>query len=103
MLTGLPARRAVGDLAGVVEALDTEPVRRAEEVQTLARLADAYLAVTPPDAPGRFRKLAALGRFLDANARTSLVRNDLPIGEVRWEGKRLDELRERAIAALAAL
>lgn len=94
---------AAGDHAGVIALLDSVSVHWAGEVQSLARLAEAYLHTEPPDRLAHFRKLAALGRFLDAERIGSpSIRHELPLGDAFWSVARIKDLCMRVRACLDA-
>jgi hypothetical protein len=97
------ASLAARDPAGAVAALDTLLVHDLREVQSLARLAEAYLAM-PGDADlDPFVLAQALATFCGAHGETDpFTRCELPLSFPRWEKSRLDALAERAKAWLDA-
>lgn len=92
--------RCVGDLAGVVAALDHPFAWHFSEVQTLARLGEALLALEDGDPWQRDWGLAGvadrLGRQIDPQ-----LRIELPMGGARWSARRVDAVAARARAQLA--
>ena len=94
------ARLAEGDPPGAIGVLDTLLIHDLREVQSLARLADAYLAAGDGDGIDPFEKAFALATFSGAHAdKTIFSRNELPLCP-RWDVARLDALEARAIAWL---
>lgn len=89
---------SMGDARGVVAALRSGCVHRLRERQSLARLADAWLAL--PDEAGEaawFEKAQALSQFLDvADSRE----RDLPIAGA-WDDARVAGVAARSRAWLA--
>jgi hypothetical protein len=81
-----------GDARGTVQVLRRRSVTRSGEVQSLARMASAWLAIAPVDDHERFDKLLMLARFL-AVADERL--RDLPI-EGAWDRARIDDLVSEA-------
>lgn len=95
------ARLADGDPLGAIREMDTLLIHDLREVQSLARLAEAYLAV-PDDGEGidPFEKAFALATFSGAHAdKTIFSRQELPLWP-RWDVARLDALEARAVAWL---
>lgn len=91
-----------GDAAGAIRALDTLLVHDLREVQSLARLAEAYLAPQSDGPSDPFDKALALATFCGAHAETGpFVRTELPLSQPPWDKARLDELAARAKAWLA--
>lgn len=82
-----------GDSAGAIAALDHALMWRAEELQSAARLAAAYLE-SPVESFAKWLALAALGGI--RHALSGGDAHDLPLGERTWEKYRLDELERRA-------
>jgi hypothetical protein len=98
---GLLAR---GDAAAACEVLDSWPVWKAQEAQSLGRLAAALLAREPADPVGRFRKHLGLAAFLEAlEARDALQGHNLPLGPLGWSVERLEEVAARARGWLEAV
>ena len=88
------------DPLGAIRVLDTLLIQDLREVQSLARLAEAYLAVPDGEAIDPFEKAFALATFSGAHAdKTIFSRNELPLFP-RWDAARLDALEARAIAWL---
>lgn len=90
------ACRARGDIAGSLAALRQRCIYRARERQSLARLADTWLALPdPPDDAGAwFDKAQAFAQFLavaDTRAR------DVPIADA-WDDARIREIANRVRA-----
>ncbi len=94
---------AAGDAAGAVRALDTPLVHELGEVQSLARLAEAYLAIAGGAGLNPFVVAQALATFCGAHGETEpFTRCELPLSFPMWDGPRLDALAERAEAWLDA-
>jgi hypothetical protein len=92
-----------GDVEGARAAIDRPVVWRAEEVQSLSRLAEAYLQWEPTDGAWQFRKALALARFLDAERSDVPIRKELIFPGVMWPATRLADVEKRAQAWLDAL
>jgi hypothetical protein len=92
---------ARGDAAGAATALDGPVVWAAREVQSLARLAEAYLHIEPATRLDSLRKLAALGAFLDEHEAPNRERRELPPPGA-WDRARIDAIAARAHAWLDA-
>ncbi|MCW5801820.1 MAG: hypothetical protein KIT31_05490 [Deltaproteobacteria bacterium] len=92
--------RANGDERGALAALRIRIVYRGRERQSLARLADAWLATSedPDDAAAWFDKAQALAQFL---AVADAIERDLPIPDA-WDPRRISEVAVRARAWFAA-
>jgi hypothetical protein len=94
------ARMDAGDPRGAIGVLDTLLLPDLREVQSLARLAEAYLAAGDGEGIDPFEKAFALATFSGAHGdNTSFSRNELPVGP-RWDVERLDALEARAVAWL---
>jgi hypothetical protein len=92
-----------GDPAAVLAALTRDPFSTCGEVQILARLAEAWLAVPAPERRSRLHKIAALGRFVAAHAeRDPVSRRGLLLPGANWDDARLDDVSARASAWLDA-
>jgi hypothetical protein len=89
-----------GEAGSALEAADRSAVWRAGEVQSLARLAEAFLLAEPALPMQRYRKAMALALFISHHDDDSSLRNELPLTPGRLERERLDELRTRALAWL---
>jgi hypothetical protein len=97
------ARLAAGDPEGALAALDPRRFHTHDEVQVLARRAEAWLALSPPGGRRRFTKIMALATLLDADAgEPDDERDDLPVPGATWDRDRLDDLVRRAAAWLEA-
>ena len=97
---------AAGDPGGARNALSSLAVREAREVQTLARLARAWLQEPDEKTPegaaldGFVRRLA-LTRFVVAHAEKAPTRRrELPFPGARWDGAQLDALAREVQAWL---
>jgi hypothetical protein len=99
---------AAGDRGGARRALAGLAVREAREVQTLARLARAWLDEPTAAAPAGasvdgFALRLALAAFLAAHAeKAPTARRELPFAGARWDAATLDALATRAQARLDA-
>lgn len=94
---------ADGDLEGAIRTVDTLLVHDVREVQSLARLAEAHLAVAPGGSIDPFDKALALAAFCGAHGeQDAFTRCELPVSFPRWDTARLDELAGRARAWLDA-
>jgi hypothetical protein len=90
-----------GDPEGAIRLLDTLFIHDVQEVQSLARLAEAHLAVADGAPSDPFDKALALATFCGAHGETeAFTRNDLPVSFPRWDTARLDALAARARAWL---
>jgi hypothetical protein len=88
---------AQGDAAGARRAVDRLIVNEAREVQSLGRLAEAWLLDAPPRGALRFDKARALASFCAAQAERSLAfRRELLLPRGRWDEARLSEVASRA-------
>lgn len=88
------------DHEGAVRALDTPVVWSSFEVQSLARLAEAYLSIEATSPARRLRKLAALGRLVEhVDGTFPRDRLDLPI-PTAWAPPRIADVAARARAWL---
>jgi hypothetical protein len=86
------ARLAAGDPGGARRALAGLAVREADEVQTLARMARAWMD-EPPEAGDGFVRRLALTRFVVAHAEKAPARRrELPFAGARWDDGRLSAL-----------
>jgi hypothetical protein len=95
------ARLDAGDPEGALAALDPRRFKTHDEVQVLARRAEAWLGLP---APGRRRiaKIMGLARFVDAHeGGLDGEREELPVPGA-WDRSRLDGLARRAAAWLEA-
>jgi hypothetical protein len=102
-----------GDPEGALAALDRRRFEVHDEVQVLARRAEAWLGLPAPApgaepgertaAPGRRRiaKIMGLARFVDAHRAADGEREELPMPGA-WDRSRLDEVARRAAAWLEA-
>ena len=94
------ARIEEGDPLGAIGLLDTLLIHDLREVQSLARLAETYLAAGDGYGIDPFEKAFALATFSGAHAdKTIFSRNELPLCP-RWDVARLDALEARAAAWL---
>lgn len=92
---------ARGDWAGARQVLDCWPVWRLTEVQSMARLALAFLAEDGGDEPFQFRKALALAGFLDrAEHQAKWPWSSLPVLERGWSRARIGEVAAQARAWL---
>jgi len=92
---------ARGDLERARLMLDRAWIRNLREVQTLARLADIYLA-TPVNAesPSYFRAASLLAEFSEVGTNDFRFAKRLWLGERTWENDRISPLVARAKAWL---
>lgn len=93
---------AAGDPQAAQRAIDIPRVWDAEEVQSMARLAEAHLRLAPTESAGQFRKASALARFVETN-RPPPARNELPMLGATWSAERLAAIEHAAIAWLDEL
>jgi hypothetical protein len=95
---------ARGDPSAALAALSRDPFATSGEVQTLARLAEAWLlSPEPGDLRGRIHKATALGRFLEAHGVKDVIgRREVPLPGALWNAARLDDVSARAVAWLDA-
>jgi hypothetical protein len=87
-----------GDPAGARRASDRPVVWQAAEVQSLARLAAAYLADPGADHAGGFRRAMALAAFLAAYEKEE----EMLLPGLAWDAERLAALAEQVRAWLEA-
>lgn len=86
------------DAQGAVDLLEAIQVWECGEVQSLARLAEAYLRL-PDDGP--YRKALALATYANAHGEAvSFRRRELPLPDARRDKAQLDSLAEQARAWL---
>ena len=96
------ARLHAGDPEGALAALDPQRFDIGDEVQVLARRAEAWLALPPPPGRRRFAKIVSLARLLQADeGEPDDERDELPVPGA-WDRSRLDDVIGRAAAWLAA-
>jgi hypothetical protein len=97
------ARLAAGDPEGALAALDPRRFDTGDEVQVLARRAEAWLGLSPPGGRRRFAKIMCLARLIQANeGGTNAAREELPVPGATWDRSRLDDVVRRAAAWLSA-
>lgn len=75
--------------------LERREIAAAGELQSMARLAEAYLRQDRADRVWRFRKLLVLAAC-DAVTRSKFRPSNLPIPGVSWESAQHEELAARA-------
>lgn len=92
------ARLAAGDPEGALAALDPQRFDTSDELQVLARRAEAWLALSPPGGRRRFAKIMSLARLLEAHHDEESP--ELPVPGAMWDRSRRDELVRRAAAWL---
>ncbi len=95
-----------GDLEAAREALERPQIRRANELQSAARLTEIYLRTPIDDRSAdavarRFRKRLACARFLHLQNAETMLRVGLDLAGVAWEKSRLEDLERRARAWLS--
>ncbi len=74
------ARLDAGDPEGALAALDPRRFETRDELQVLARRAEAWLRLSPPAGPRRFAKIMALAELVEAHVGSAWrPRKDLPI------------------------
>ena len=87
---------AAGDPEGARAALEVPGVCRDGEVQVAARLAEAWLGLTPTSRADQLAKLAALGTLCDLTAGPKGYEHlDLPLPE-SWSAARITDVVSRA-------
>jgi hypothetical protein len=97
------AHLAGGDPESALAALDPERFDTGDEVQVLARRAEAWLALSPPPGRRRFVKIMTLAALLDAHrGEPDEERDELPVPGATWDRARLDDVVTRAAAWLEA-
>ena len=89
-----------GDAAGAVTALTRLCLFRSRELQSLARLAEAYLRLEPADQAGRFHKAVALAALCLGVTDEGLARVELPVAGHTWDAAALADVAQRAAAWL---
>ncbi|MRG93537.1 hypothetical protein [Polyangium spumosum] len=91
---------ARGDAEGARRILDVPLLWEANELQSMARLAAAYLHEEPESAPvDRFRKALALLSFCELfDTRNTVSRREMPLPRATWDAERLGALAEKARA-----
>ncbi len=90
-----------GDPEGALAALDPGRFDTDEEVQVLARRAEAWLGLSP-SGRRRFLKIMVLARLIEAHEGTwDGKREELPV-PTAWARSRLDDIAKRAAAWLSA-
>jgi hypothetical protein len=98
------ARLDAGDPEGALAALDPDRFDTGDEVQVLARQAEAWLRLSPPPGRPRFAKIMALARLVSAHADASIApdeeREELPVPGAMWARDRLDDVSRQAAAWL---
>lgn len=96
------ARLDAGDPEGALAALDPRRFDTGDEVQVVARRAEAWLALAPPGRR-RFAKIMTLARLIEAHGRGwDAEREELPVPGAVWDRSRLDDVVKRAAAWLEA-
>ncbi len=96
-------RFAAGDPAGALRLLDVALVWKANELQSLARLSEAYLTLATETFDERLRKLTTLGTLLDCHAQQGMLARNFASLPGAWSGERLDDTVARARAWLEAM
>jgi hypothetical protein len=96
------ARWTAGDAEGTLALLDRGVVWQAREVQSLARLCEAFLAIDRPRPAYRMRKAMGLAMFLEAHGRPALEARSLLVPRATWGAARLADLAARGAAWLDA-
>jgi hypothetical protein len=89
-----------GDDVEVIAALDRPWVRRAEDIQSTLRLAEAYLRHEGSDAAYRFDKRLCLATLCSMHEHADVRRSGFDLTELAWPPDRVDETVERAGAWL---
>ncbi|MDI1434073.1 tetratricopeptide repeat protein [Polyangium sorediatum] len=100
IVTAADKALARGDADAARRLLDGPLVWVANEVQSMARLSDAYLRAEEPNAPvDRFRKAFALLSFCEQfDARSTVTRREMPLPRATWDAERLSALAAKARA-----
>jgi hypothetical protein len=92
-----------GDAEGALGALDPQRFRTDDEVQVLARRAEAWLRVAPASGSQRIAKVMTLAALVEAHTGPAWARGEvLPIPGATLDPARLDEVARRASAWLDA-
>ncbi len=99
-VTAADAAIVGGDLEAAIEILERPLVWSAQEVQSLARLAEAQLRLA--DDRAWFDTSLAAAAFRHAHARDPLYRRELPFPGATWDRSRLDDLARRCLEYLEA-
>jgi hypothetical protein len=87
----------IDDVLGVLT-----PSRNVDELQSLARRAEAYLRIEPEDRHGRLRKLMTLARLVEIDAKPPVERPVFPLGDDTWTEEGIAETVAAAKAWLSA-
>ena len=89
------------DARGAIAAMDRPAVWRTRELQSTARLAEAFLAGPPPEDHGVLKMTVALAVFLDRHRLAEgRFRRELPIPGATWDRQTRDGLARRCRAWL---
>ena len=95
------ARLDAGDPEGALAALDPQRFETHDEVQVLARRAEAWLGLSLPPGRRRFAKIMGLARLIQAHeGEVGEERTELPVPGAMWDRSRLDDVVRRATAWL---
>ena len=89
-----------GEARRSLEAADCGAVWRAGEVQSLARLARAFLRVDPGGPMERFRMAMALALFVHCHYEPETMRRELLLPSEQLDREKLDDLRNEALGWL---
>ncbi|HVK64009.1 MAG TPA: hypothetical protein VM694_06030 [Polyangium sp.] len=100
VITAADEALARGDVDAARRTLDDPLVWEANEVQSMARLAEAYLrADEGTTSVDRFRKAFALLSFCELfDARSTVTRREMPLPRATWDAERLSALAAKARA-----
>jgi len=97
IVAGADEALARGDAAAAQRILDVPLLWEANELQSMARLAEAYLREEEGAPCDRFRKALALLSFCELfDARNTMNRREMPLPRATWEAERLRLLAVRA-------
>ncbi len=100
---GADARLAAGDPDGALAALDPLRFDTGDEVQVLARRAEAWLGLSLPPGRRRFATITSPARLIQAHeGEVDEERKELPVPGAMWARSRLDDVVRRATAWLEA-
>ena len=96
LVTEADARLEAGEPRAAWALLDQGIVWRARDLQALARLCAAGLAIEWEGEVDRYRQAMALGTFVDVARTSPALRLELPYPGRTWPGARIDELERAA-------
>jgi hypothetical protein len=85
-----------GDAQGAIRLLDTAVIHATEELQSMARLAQALLEWPARTKVELFRKAVVLAHFVRIQREPRRLRSEIPLGPRAWGAERLSALATRA-------